>query len=391
MAAKDATQVAREYITKLASKTVSTTLEKIKSKTTKKKESTEELSSIKAPNGTYYTKNDIDYLTSQGYTQDAAIAELATADKYKSDQTKQGQAQQQVTEAKQENSLQTRQAAKELVTKKIDEMLGNSLKNLMNNIPSSNLSDTVKTKVQATIQTYAGLQITNSPAITNAISKVETELTNFLTKQTAKMNGSSDSTDSSNSTDGSNTNSTSTDANSTTDANNTTGTTAENALSSCTNIQGLNGKVGELLKNQLNNEQIKSTLLKSISSSLQNCTALNDLLKNANANINTSDIAKNLKINTADISKTLSTTLSSVSTTVDKVLKNSKLDSSIQTNISNSFKVAQSVLQSEETQQKYQEQLNNLISNYTSQAATYAQNYTNQLKTALASKVSIKF
>lgn len=36
-----------------------------------------------APNGTYYEKNDIKYLTDHGYTQEAAIAELAKSDKYK--------------------------------------------------------------------------------------------------------------------------------------------------------------------------------------------------------------------------------------------------------------------------------------------------------------------
>ena len=35
------------------------------------------------PNGTYYEQNDIDYLTSHGYTQEAAVAELAKSDKYK--------------------------------------------------------------------------------------------------------------------------------------------------------------------------------------------------------------------------------------------------------------------------------------------------------------------
>ena len=36
-----------------------------------------------APNGTYYEKNDIKYLTDHGYAQEAAIAELAKTDKYK--------------------------------------------------------------------------------------------------------------------------------------------------------------------------------------------------------------------------------------------------------------------------------------------------------------------
>lgn len=36
-----------------------------------------------APNGSYYEKNDIKYLTDHGYTEDAAIAELAKSDKYK--------------------------------------------------------------------------------------------------------------------------------------------------------------------------------------------------------------------------------------------------------------------------------------------------------------------
>ena len=36
-----------------------------------------------APNGTYYEKNDIKYLTDHGYTKEAAIAELAKSDKYK--------------------------------------------------------------------------------------------------------------------------------------------------------------------------------------------------------------------------------------------------------------------------------------------------------------------
>lgn len=40
-------------------------------------------SNFTGPNGTYYEQNDIDYLTSHGYTQEAAIAELAKADKYK--------------------------------------------------------------------------------------------------------------------------------------------------------------------------------------------------------------------------------------------------------------------------------------------------------------------
>ena len=36
-----------------------------------------------APNGTYYEKNDIKYLTDHGYTEEAAIAELSRSDKYK--------------------------------------------------------------------------------------------------------------------------------------------------------------------------------------------------------------------------------------------------------------------------------------------------------------------
>ena len=40
------------------------------------------LSEYVAPNGLYYEQNDIDYLLGQGYTEDAAIAFLATADKY---------------------------------------------------------------------------------------------------------------------------------------------------------------------------------------------------------------------------------------------------------------------------------------------------------------------
>ena len=40
-------------------------------------------SNFTAPNGAYYEQNDIDYLTSHGYTQEAAIAELAKTDKYK--------------------------------------------------------------------------------------------------------------------------------------------------------------------------------------------------------------------------------------------------------------------------------------------------------------------
>lgn len=36
-----------------------------------------------APNGTYYEKNDIKYLTDHGYTEEAAIAELSKNDKYK--------------------------------------------------------------------------------------------------------------------------------------------------------------------------------------------------------------------------------------------------------------------------------------------------------------------
>ena len=40
-------------------------------------------SNFTGPNGTYYEQNDIDYLTSHSYTQEAAIAELAKSDKYK--------------------------------------------------------------------------------------------------------------------------------------------------------------------------------------------------------------------------------------------------------------------------------------------------------------------
>lgn len=40
-------------------------------------------SNFTGPNGTYYEQNDIDYLTDHGYTQEAAIAELAKTDKYK--------------------------------------------------------------------------------------------------------------------------------------------------------------------------------------------------------------------------------------------------------------------------------------------------------------------
>lgn len=40
-------------------------------------------SNFTGPNGTYYEQNDIKYLTDHGYTQEAAIAELAKADKYK--------------------------------------------------------------------------------------------------------------------------------------------------------------------------------------------------------------------------------------------------------------------------------------------------------------------
>lgn len=40
-------------------------------------------SNFTGPNGTYYEQNDIDYLTSHGYTQEAAIAELAKSDKHK--------------------------------------------------------------------------------------------------------------------------------------------------------------------------------------------------------------------------------------------------------------------------------------------------------------------
>lgn len=36
-----------------------------------------------APNGTYYEKNDIKYLTDHGYTEEAAITELSKSDKYK--------------------------------------------------------------------------------------------------------------------------------------------------------------------------------------------------------------------------------------------------------------------------------------------------------------------
>lgn len=36
-----------------------------------------------APNGTYYEKNDIKYLTDHGYTEETAIAELSKSDKYK--------------------------------------------------------------------------------------------------------------------------------------------------------------------------------------------------------------------------------------------------------------------------------------------------------------------
>lgn len=36
-----------------------------------------------APNGTYYEKNDIKYLTDHGYTEEAEIAELSKSDKYK--------------------------------------------------------------------------------------------------------------------------------------------------------------------------------------------------------------------------------------------------------------------------------------------------------------------
>ena len=40
-------------------------------------------SNFTGPNGTYYEQNDIDYLTSHGYKQEDAIAELAKTDKYK--------------------------------------------------------------------------------------------------------------------------------------------------------------------------------------------------------------------------------------------------------------------------------------------------------------------
>lgn len=40
-------------------------------------------SNFTGPNGAYYEQNDIDYLTSHGYKQEAAIAELAKSDKYK--------------------------------------------------------------------------------------------------------------------------------------------------------------------------------------------------------------------------------------------------------------------------------------------------------------------
>ena len=40
-------------------------------------------SNFTGPNGAYYEQNDIDYLTSHGYTQEAALAELAKSDKYK--------------------------------------------------------------------------------------------------------------------------------------------------------------------------------------------------------------------------------------------------------------------------------------------------------------------
>lgn len=40
-------------------------------------------SNFTGPNGAYYEQNDIKYLTDHGYTQEAAIAELAKADKYK--------------------------------------------------------------------------------------------------------------------------------------------------------------------------------------------------------------------------------------------------------------------------------------------------------------------
>lgn len=40
-------------------------------------------SNFTGPNGAYYEQNDIKYLTDHGYTQEAAIAELAKSDKYK--------------------------------------------------------------------------------------------------------------------------------------------------------------------------------------------------------------------------------------------------------------------------------------------------------------------
>lgn len=40
-------------------------------------------SNFTGPNGAYYEQNDIKYLTDNGYTQEAAIAELAKSDKYK--------------------------------------------------------------------------------------------------------------------------------------------------------------------------------------------------------------------------------------------------------------------------------------------------------------------
>ena len=40
-------------------------------------------SNFTGPNGTYYEQNDIDYLTSHGYKQEDALAELAKSDKYK--------------------------------------------------------------------------------------------------------------------------------------------------------------------------------------------------------------------------------------------------------------------------------------------------------------------
>mgnify|MGYP003082926359 FL=1 len=40
-------------------------------------------SNFTGPNGTYYEQNDIDYLTSHGYKQEDALAELAKTDKYK--------------------------------------------------------------------------------------------------------------------------------------------------------------------------------------------------------------------------------------------------------------------------------------------------------------------